>query len=73
LKTGRVYDGPFSVLGHGEPYEYEGGDDELAYQLSSRLLIARGCPEEKKCGTYYLEWKSDHFYQLRFVPHGPLR
>ena len=71
LKTGGVYNGPFLILGYGIPYKYEGGDDELQYEPSSRLLIARGCPEDKNCGTYYYEWKDDHFNQIRFAPHGP--
>lgn len=73
LKTGRVYDGPFSILGYGTPYKYEGGDDELQYKVSSRLLIARGCPGDQNCGTYYYECKNDRLNQLRFVPHGPLQ
>ena len=72
LKTGKVYDGPFSVLDYGEQYRYEGGSDDLEYRVSSRLLIARGCPEFKNCGTYYYEWKGDHFSKLRFALHGPL-
>lgn len=39
------YDGPFSVLDYGEAYRYEGGYDDLEYRISSRLLVARGCPE----------------------------
>ena len=72
LKTGHVYDGPFSTLGYGTAYKYEGGDDELEYHVSSSLLIARGCPEDRNCGTYYYGWKGGHFDQLRFAPHGPL-
>jgi hypothetical protein len=72
LKTGRVYEPPFSILGYGSPYQYEGGDAELENHVSSRLLIARGCPEDKNCGTYYYEWKGNHFEQIRFTPHGPL-
>jgi hypothetical protein len=73
LKTGDVYDGPFSILGYGIAYRYEGGDDELQFEASSRLLIARGCPEDKNCGTYYYEWKDERFNQVRFAPHGPLQ
>jgi hypothetical protein len=72
LKTGEVYEGPFSVLGYGNSYKYEGGYDELEYKATSRLLIARGCPGDKNCGTYYYEWKGNHFNQLRFEIHGPL-
>jgi hypothetical protein len=77
LVTGNVYDGPFSVLYYGPNYEYEGGDYDTEYLASSRLLIARGCPdggpgEEENCGAYYFEWRGDHFARLRFAPHGPL-
>ena len=73
FKTGQVYDGPFSILGYGSPYHYEAGDDELEYRVSSRLIIARGCPEDKNCGTYYYEWKGNHFERLHFGRHGPVR
>jgi len=72
LKTGKVYDGPFQDMDYGEQYRYEGGSQDLEYRVSSSLLVARGCPEFKNCGTYYYEWKGDKFDLLRFVPHGPL-
>ncbi|HWE52623.1 MAG TPA: hypothetical protein VG273_22715 [Bryobacteraceae bacterium] len=72
LTTGNVYEGPFSTLGYGPAYRYEGGSEELEYRVSSKLLIVRGCPEDKNCGTYYYEWKGDRFNQLRYMPHGPL-
>lgn len=71
LATGNVYDGPFEILGYAIPYRYEGGSDELEYRATSRLMIARGCPDDKNCGTYYYEWEGGHFHRLRFVPHGP--
>lgn len=72
LKSGSVFDGPFSTLGYGAPYRYEGGSDELEYRQNSRLLIARGCPEDKNCGTYYYEWDGHAFARLRLVRHGRL-
>ena len=33
----------------------------LAYKLDSRLLIARGCPEEENCGSYFYEWTGTKF------------
>ncbi len=71
LKTGSVYDGPFSILGYGSPQSYEGGDDWLEFHVSSRLLVARGCPEDKNCGTYYFEWQDAGFRLLRTVHSGP--
>ena len=73
LKTGMVYDGPFVILGYGPSLRYEGGDDELEYRASSRLLVVRGCPEDRNCGTYYYDWKGDHFERLRFAPAGTAR
>src|SRR5260221_11687562 len=43
-KDGRLYDAPFRVLAWGEPMMKE-SVEPLAYNLDSRLLIARGAPE----------------------------
>ncbi len=74
--TGKVFSAPFGIL--TLPFT-EGTADEPAhefqgavYQLNSRLFIADGCPEEKKCATYYYEWKDDKFNLLSIVPQrGP--
>ncbi len=69
LKTGMVYDGPFEILGYSTAkLRFEGGGDALEYRASSSLLVVRGCPEDKSCGTYYYDWKGDHFERLRFTP-----
>lgn len=66
-RSGKAFSAPFKILsmplaqGPGK-HEYQGP----VYQLRSRLLIADGCPEEKKCGTYYYEWADDRFKLLRF-------
>ena len=67
--SGKVYSAPFKILGMSMAvveggHEYQGA----VYQLKSRLLIADGCPEEAKCGTYYYEWSDNKFKQLRFDP-----
>jgi hypothetical protein len=67
--SGRVFDAPFTFLSMPVPEgengrEYQG----RVYQLKSRLLIADGCPEEKKCGTYYYEWTANRFKLLRYDP-----
>jgi hypothetical protein len=72
LDTGRVSDGPFKILSYGIPYSYEGGDDQLEYRRESRLLIARGCPSDRDCGTHYYEWRDRSFIEVRFVPSGPV-
>jgi len=76
--TGKVFSAPFDTL--TTPFA-EGTADEPAhefqgavYQLKSRLFIADGCPEDKRCATYYYEWKDEKFKMLRMVPHrGPSR
>jgi hypothetical protein len=77
--TGAVYPGPFRNLGW-ELRKYEGriasNDDnfeQLAYRLDSRLLIARGCPEEANCASYSWEWTGTKFKLLRTVPSTPLQ
>lgn len=70
--TGRVYDGPFRILGYAIPYQYEGGWQELEYRLDSSLIIVRGCPEDADCATYYFEWAPPKWKLLRRAPHGPL-
>lgn len=66
-ESGKVFSVPFRILslpltqGKGG-HEYQGA----VYQLKSRLLVADGCPEDKKCGTYYYEWKDNQFKLLRF-------
>jgi hypothetical protein len=72
LSTGAVYDGPIRTLGYGVRRRYEGGEKELEYTVSSRLMIARGCPDDTRCGTYYFDWVNNRFRQLRFVTAGPV-
>ena len=38
----------------------------------SRLLIARGCPEEKNCASYFYEWTGAQFKLLRKIDATPL-
>jgi hypothetical protein len=71
LATGRVYDGPFRTLGYGRPQVYVGGESELEYRISSRLLITRGCPEDKDCGTYYFVWEGSRFRPVLEIPTRP--
>ena len=71
--NGRIYRGPFQVLAW-QLLRYEGrypsnGDtfEPLEFQKGSRLLIARGCPEEKDCASYFYEWTGAGFKLLRKV------
>ena len=67
-KTGQAFDGPFNLLGYDLSYVYEGGEEQLEFRVNSRLIVARGCPGEKDCGTYYYEWAGDQFKLLRKTP-----
>ena len=75
--NGAVHRGPFRNLGW-ELRKYEGipsnGDQfkQLEYRLDSRLFIARGCPEETNCGSYFWEWNGSHFKLLRRIESTPL-
>lgn len=60
-KNGTTTDGPFEILGYDLSFSYEGGEEQIEFHPDSRLLIARGCPGEKDCGTYYYEWTGQAF------------
>jgi hypothetical protein len=70
-KDGKVYDGPFQVLSWAMfTYEgkYKSNTPEFAplnFQKGSRLLIARGCPEETNCASYFYEWAAPKFKLIR--------
>jgi hypothetical protein len=74
--NGKLFPAPFKVL---TTPAVEGTEDDPAhefkgavFELKSRLLIIDGCPEEKKCATYYYEWKDEQLKQLSMVPQrGP--
>ena len=67
-KTGKTFDGPFNLLGYDLANLYEGGEEQLEFHVDSRLVIARGCPGEKDCGSYYYEWTGAEFKLVRKAP-----
>jgi hypothetical protein len=76
--TGAVYPGPFRFLGWALR-KYEGqypsnGDkfEEVTYRLDSRLLVARGCPDEGECASYFWEWTGSQFKLVRKIPSVPI-
>jgi hypothetical protein len=76
-QSGHVYDGPFGSLPKGGLYLGSGAfDDEydtgIFYRLDSHLFVLRGCPNYKKCGSYYYKWNGTRFTLLRQVPMRPL-
>jgi hypothetical protein len=76
--TGSIYRGPFRILGwQMRKYEgkYAANDDgfhQLEYRLDSRLLVARGCPEETNCASWFWEWTGSQFKLVRQIPSVPL-
>jgi hypothetical protein len=83
-ETGIVYDGPFGALprallyyGIALKYDRDANGkyiyDAFSYNLNSRLLIARGCPNDSDCGLHYYEWTGSQFKALRTLPATPDR
>ena len=73
-KTGDVNNGPFHILGYGVVLDYADGRDEpLSYQLDSRLLMVRGCPEDRDCGEYFYEWNGATFRLIQKRSAHPTR
>ena len=78
-RNGRIYSAPFGVLGWGTPVQiYEGkfatnqdGFKPLDDSLDSRLLIVRGCPEDKNCGSDFYEWTGSDLKLVRRVQAVP--
>lgn len=75
---GRVFDGPFQTLSW-DLVNYEGkypsnanGFVPLSFHRDSRLLVARGCPQDKDCASYFYEWTGSQFKLLRKIPAVPL-
>lgn len=71
-KTGQVFDTPFEyyewndlVLNSDYDTDYGPTMENISSRSDSRLLIIRGCPEEKNCGTYYYEWTGSELKLLR--------
>jgi hypothetical protein len=71
LETGVVYDGPFGNLPKATLYLGPPPDPEstgLFFRANSRLLIARGCPNDGNCGNYFYEWNGAAFKLLLRTP-----
>jgi hypothetical protein len=81
-ETGSVQEGPFgrlpnALLAYGKALRYDRDskgkyqNEELSYRLNSRLLIARGCPNDANCAAYFYEWTGTQFKLLRKVAATP--
>ncbi len=72
--TGEIHRAPFKTLDWQlRKYEgkYKSNDDafqQLAYRPDSRLLVARGCPDEgEKCASYFWEWDGREFKLIKSI------
>ena len=77
-KDGRVYDAPFQALSWSlVKYEDKIASNApefapLEFHSDSRLLIARGCPEDEHCASYFYEWAPPKFKLVRKVDATPM-
>jgi hypothetical protein len=75
-KNGAVYSAPFSILGYGSVLKYadvsEDNHEPLEYNLNSRLLVVRGCPEDRNCASYFYEWQGSTFKLIQKTVAVPI-
>jgi hypothetical protein len=73
--TGRVHV-PFRAVAYPPMFSYVEdpalGVAALDFRLDSRMLLIRGCPGEKRCGSYFFEWTGTRLKLLKAVPAVPL-
>ena len=70
VRTGRVFDTPFSDFSYDYVQAVGANADRfepLKYRPDSRLIIATGCPKERRCGTRAYEWNGTQFLLIREV------
>ena len=76
--TGKIYDPPLS----GTETELHVPLDNLremetGYRVDSSLMVlqnaCRDFKDRKTCGTYYFNWKDNHFNLVKFVLFDPLK
>jgi hypothetical protein len=79
-RTGEIYPGLPAIFSFGAPLKFPDGAETtgdkfepLSFRLNSRLLILRGCPDEKDCALYAFEWTGKTFRLLTQQPASPLR
>lgn len=74
-QSGHVYDGPAGISPKGALYlgpNVEEDKTGIFYSPNSSLFIVVGCPNYKKCGSYYYHWNGTQFKLLRQIPMKPL-
>jgi hypothetical protein len=73
--SGQVFDTPFEYYAWGGLLlnkDYGPYLEDISFHKNSRLLIIRGCPDEKNCGTYYYEWTGSQLKLLTRIPTVPV-
>ena len=63
-RDGTVFHAPFSALSVAT---MDADVEPLTYKLDSRLMVVKGCPEEKDCAAYFYEWAAPRFKLIRKV------
>jgi hypothetical protein len=79
-RSGEIYPGlpPYFAFGSSLKFadgaeSYSDKFEPLSFKLTSRLLLVRGCPEEKDCALYAFEWTGQTFRVLSQQPAKPSR
>lgn len=70
VRTGRIFDTPFLDFSYDYVQAVGANVDRfepLKYRPDSRLIIATGCPKERRCGTRAYEWDGTQFRLIREV------
>jgi hypothetical protein len=74
LQSGDVYEGPFGILPNSTICLGANAEEDkigVVNRRDSSLLIVKGCPNEKNCGTYYYSWTGKQFKLIRKDPMKP--
>jgi len=77
-ETGKIYDPPLSDA-RSELYVPLDmvSDMHIGFRRDSSLLVLRNACQDfknrKTCGTYYFNWKDNHFDLVKFEMAGPLK
>jgi len=77
-ETGKVYDPPLSGVGSELYVPLDNlSEMEIDFRPDSSLLVLRNACQDfknrKSCGTYYFNWKNNHFALVKFVMVDPLK
>ncbi len=76
--TGKIYDPPLSGAGSELYVPLDNlSNMETGYRRDSSLMVLRNAcrdfKDRKTCGTYYFNWKDNHFDLVKFVFVDPVK